>query len=159
MRILRAIKRNFSKIALKSKVYGTYGRLEIPELQISVPVYKTQNGNSQKLCDDENSAVYLNWGNQFAIVDHCHQSNFSNLNKVKVGITTAIVDQKTSQKKYRCIKSQIGHIRISSGGNRLFDENWVPAYGQNPGGMTIYTCTTKSAPDVQDVRLTYWMPI
>ena len=68
---------NFPLAKPKPKTYGTYGRLEIPELQISVPVYKTENGNAQAICDKKDSAVYLNWGNQFAIVDHCDQANFS----------------------------------------------------------------------------------
>ena len=71
----------------------------------------------------------------------------------------ATVDLSTSKKQYRCVKSQIGHLRISNTGNRLFDENWVPAYDQNPNGLTMYTCMNKSAADVMDVRLTYWQPI
>ncbi len=150
---------NFPFANAKPKTYGTYGRLEIPELQISVPVYKTENGNAQAICDKKDSAVYLNWGNQFAIVDHCDQANFSNLNRVRVGLTMATVDLQTSKKQYRCVKSQIGHLRISNTGNRLFDKNWVPAYDQNPNGLTMYTCMHKSAADVMDVRLTYWQPI
>ena len=146
------------KIASPIKKYGTYGRLEIPELSISVPVYKAENGNQQKLCDDINSAVCLNWGSSIAIVDHCDQANFSNLNYVKVGQTVATVDQETSQKQYRCIRSQVGHLKIQPSGNRLYDSSWTPVYNLNPGGLTIYTCLHKSAADVMDVRLTYWMP-
>ena len=159
MRNLKAIIYKSFKAIVRPKIYGTYGRLEIPDLKISVPVYKAQGGNSQKLCDDINSAVCLNWGNQIAIADHCDQGHFSNLNNVKVGITIATIDLQTSQKQYRCIKSQIGHIRISKEGNRIFDANWLPVYSQNPGGMTIYTCINKSQVDIMDVRLTYWQPI
>ena len=92
MRNLKSIiYRSFKAIA-RPKIYGTYGRLEIPDLKISVPVYKAQGGNQQKLCDDINSAVCLNWGNQIAIADHCDQGHFSNLNNVKVGITIATID-------------------------------------------------------------------
>lgn len=143
----------------KVRKYGTHGRIEIPELNISVPLYDVVNGNSQLLCDNEDSAVFMRWGSQVAIADHCTQANFSNLNNVRVGKTIATIDQRDKQEHFRCVRSQVGHIRLSDGGNRIFDSNWVPAYSQNPGGLCIYTCIEKSARDVMDVRLTYWQPV
>lgn len=147
------------QIRPKIRKYGTHGRIEIPELGISVPLYDSVNGNSQELCDNADSAVCMKWSSQIAIADHCNQGNFSNLNKARVGRTIATIDQQDKKEHYRCVRSQIGHIRISESGNRIFDSNWAPAYKQNAGGLCIYTCIEKSAPDVMDVRLTYWQPL
>ena len=141
------------------KVYGTHGRLEIPDLLIGVPLYDAKGSESQAVVDKVNSAVYMHWPKQDAIADHASQANFSNLNMAKVDRTVAIIDYGNREEKYHCVNSQVGHIRISPSGNRIFDENWNMAYFQNDGGLCIYTCMKKSADDVMDVRLTYWQPI
>ena len=37
----------------KQKTYGTHGRIEIPVLRISLPLYEAKNGNAQKIVDDK----------------------------------------------------------------------------------------------------------
>ena len=144
---------------VKEKVYGTRGRLEIPELNISVPLNGTESGGAQKVIDREDSAVYLIWPNNITIADHCHQANFSNLNKSVPGRTKAYIVTPDSKKGYVCYKTQVGHIKIGGTSNVLYDHNWEAVYKKNQGGLTMYTCIEKSAPDVMDVRLTYWKPI
>lgn len=139
------------------KVYGTSGWLEIPDLEIGVSLYDSRDKDKQEIVDDDNSAIYMNWGTQQCIADHTYQSNFVNLNKAVVGKTIAIIDDGTNQRRYRCYSSQIGHIRIGpNGGNTLLDENWVLVYPQNIGGICIYTCLQLASDDVMDVRLTFW---
>ena len=67
---------------MEANVYGTYGRLEIPDLNISIPLNGIELGPAQKVIDLEDSAIYLKWPNQVVIADHCHQANFSNLNSI-----------------------------------------------------------------------------
>lgn len=143
----------------RSLVYGNAGRLEIKDLNISVPVYDTKIGSAQSVIDANDSAVYLNWGNQFAIADHANQGNFSNLNHVVVGKTEAILDRRVAKERFVCVGSQIGHIKTENGVNTIFDSKWQFAYIQNPGGLTIYTCIERSSENVMDVRLTYWQPL
>ena len=144
----------------KKKVYGNIGRLEIPELNISVPVYDTKTGSAKSIIDAKNSAVYLRWFTQHAIADHSDHANFSNLNRVRVGHTVLYIDNGMTQKKYVCVKSQVGHIKIDGPmGNEIYDANWELAYSQNQGGLCLYTCMTRSAPNIMDVRLTYWQPV
>lgn len=141
------------------KVYGTHGRLEIPSLFISVPLYDSRGADNQRVVDNPNSAAYMHWQKQDAIADHASQASFSNLNMVKPGKTVATIDLRNRQEKYLCVNSQIGHIRLSPNGNRIFDANWNSANFQNEGGLCIYTCIQRSSEDVMDVRLTYWQQI
>lgn len=143
----------------KVKIYGSKGRLEIPALNISVPLYDTSIDSAQKLVDNQNSAAYLRWPAQNAIADHASQANFSNLSNVVVGTTTMSIETPNNATKYRCVKSQVGHIKTANGSNTIFDENWESPYVQNAGGICIYTCLGRSAPDVMDIRLTYWQPV
>lgn len=140
-------------------VYGTHGRLDIRNLFISVPLYDAATGaDKQRMVDNPNSAVFFKLGVQNVIADHADQANFSNLNMAKPGMTARIYDRE-KETVYRFVKSQVGHIRISQLGNRLFDQNWQQVSTQNEGGLCIYTCIGKSADDVMDVRLTYWQPV
>ena len=141
------------------KTYGTHGRLEIPYLHISVPLYDAFGGTEkQRVVDEPNSAAYFHLGVQDVIADHASQANFQNLNMARCGMV-AIVDECGKETVYQLVQSQIGHIRISPLGNRLFDQNWRQVAEQNAGGLCIYTCMKQSANDVMDVRLTYWQPI
>ena len=140
-------------------VYGTHGRLDIRNLFISVPLYDAKTGaEKQQVVDDPNSAVFFKLGVQSVIADHASQANFQNLNLAKPGMTARIYDRE-KETVYRFKESQVGHIRISPLGNRLFDKNWQQVATQNEGGLCIYTCIGKSADDVMDVRLTYWQPV
>ena len=131
-------------------------RLEIKELGIDVPVIRASGKNTQEIIDRPNAAVYMHWYTQDAIADHASQSNFKNLNNANAGKTMAVLYDDAKPRKLICTKSQIGHIRISPKGNRIFDQNWESLYHKNKGGICIYTCIAKSAKDVMDVRVTYW---
>ena len=143
----------------KNKIYGTRGRIEIPELNIGVPLYGTESGGAQEVIDRQDSAVYLRWPGQIAIADHSSQANFSNLNLAKPGHTKAYIVTRDSRTPYICYQTQVGHIRIESGRNTLYDNNWEPVFAKNHDGLTMYTCIKKSAPNVMDVRLVYWKQI
>jgi len=143
----------------KPMVYGSHGRLEIPNLYISVPLYNALNAaDRQRVVDEPSSAVFFRLGVQDVIADHACQANFQNLNMAKPGMI-ATIDEKERQTSYRMVQSQVGHIRIAALGNKLYDQNWTPVAMQNDGGLCIYTCMGKSADDVMDVRLTYWQPV
>ncbi len=138
--------------------YGTHGRLIIPDLNISVPLNGIELGSAQHVIDLEDSAVYLKWPNQIVIADHCTQANFSNLKKAVPGRTKALIVTPDSKEEFACCRKQIGHIRIGQSSNALYDRDWIPVYKTNSGRLTMYTCISRSAPDVVDVWLTYWRP-
>ena len=145
--------------ATQMKVYGNQGRIEIPTLNISVPLYDTSTGSAQQIIDNEHSAVYLRWGQQIAVADHTTSENFCNLAHAIEGRTVATIDRKTSKQNYICSKKQIGHIKIGNGSNSIYDSKWQPVFPQNAGGLTTYTCISKSAEDVMDIWLIFWRPI
>ena len=137
----------------KVKTYGTHGRIEIPALKIRFPVYEAANGNAQKIVDDKNSAAYINWHTQIAIVDHSGQDGFERLAKAQPGVTTGHIDFQNRTERILCVKKQIGHILLGEK-NKLVDANWQPA--DSHGGVVMYTCIKKSASNIMDVWLTYW---
>lgn len=138
------------------KEFGTYGRLEIPELKIAIPV-NLSNGNAQKVVDARNSAVYIKWPFQEVIVDHVSQGCFWNLNLVQPGHTKAnIIFENGDHFSLICTQIQTGHIIIENGKNKLYDEKWDPFRKQNAGGWVIYTCKGFRHGNIQDITLTYW---
>lgn len=139
------------------KTLGSYGRLEIPDLSISVPLYSVGNKSAQKIVDDPDSAAIFGLGKQMVIADHVHQSNFGNLIRVQPGRTKAYVLTVDGQQAiYICMLSQLGHIQLSETGNRLYDWEGIPAKEKNPDGLAIYTCLGSASNGVQNVTLTYW---
>ena len=140
-----------------SKAYGSYGRLEIPDLKIGVPLYASNGNNSQKIVDDRNSAAFIRWHYQEVIADHVSQSNFKNLIMAKPGVTRAhLLFADGSITTLICTQIQTGHIVITDGKNKMYDEQWAPFDKQNAGGFVIYTCKGLRKGNVQDVTLTYW---
>ena len=143
--------------------YGDHGRLEIPALDIAVPLYNGGGGASQEIVDRQSSAAYMKWIEQDAIADHASQSNFINLQKAEPGVTLAYIlyPEPEDAEEYLCEKIQIGHLKeLGEGkGRRVFNADGRCAYFDNPGGLCIYTCRERSAPDVMDITLTYWRPV
>lgn len=145
----------------KPIVYGSHGRLEIPTLNISIPLYEASGSTSQKVVDDQDSAAFIRYGTQNIIADHVSQANFSNLIKSRPGKTVAnITYEDGTSEKYLCMVSQIGHIKPGENNknNHMFDWRWTPIRGKNPGGLTIYTCMGYAHDGIQDVTITYWLP-
>jgi len=141
--------------------FGNHGRLEIPDLNISVPLYDGGGGTSQSIVDKVNSAAYMHWINQDAISDHASQANFANLQNAQPGITKAFIVFPAQAEHYICVSNQIGHLKdMGEGkGRRVYDANWKCVYYENTGGLCIYTCRQMSADDVMDITLTYWQPV
>ena len=50
----------YFKPAPQPKIYGTHGRVEIPSLSISLPLYEAST-DAQKIVDDKNSAAFIKW--------------------------------------------------------------------------------------------------
>lgn len=138
--------------------YGNAGRVEIPELNIGVALYDTRTGAAQQIVDNPESAVFLHWEEQKAIADHNNQSNFANLNRVRpYGTAMYLISVNGMREKYICVSSQIGHIKINEhGANTIYDSKWESPRHKNRGGVCVYTCIQRSAPDIMDIRLTYW---
>ncbi len=127
----------------------------VPTLLIAVPLFERTTGNGQEIVDRDNSAVIFHWNGLSVIADHSYQSNFSNLNKVKPNRTRAYI-YKSKLETILCDDSQIGHILLSENGNRLVDQNFNLVHTVFTDGYCIYTCRTRSAQNVIDVRLTHW---
>lgn len=149
------------KILINSPI--TIDKIMIPELAINVPVYwKKEGTNGQDIVDAPNSAVIFKWTKSCdlkVIADHSSQSNFRNLNRAKVNETEAYLDLDKRRIKHRCIVSEVGHIKTVNGRNFLFGEDWLSIYPKHHDGICIYTCIKRSAPDVMDVRLTFWKEV
>ena len=138
------------------KVYGTHGRIEIPDLGIGVPLYETGSGNAQNLVDNPGSAAFIRYGTQSIIADHVSQG-FSNLINVKPGVTKAYIRYADGrQEEYTCQCSQLGHIRKSESGNVLLDWTWGRALMRTGDNLVIYTCLGNAIGNDQRVTLTFW---
>lgn len=159
MNLKQLFKKNPPKIP--NKIFGTHGRIEIPDLEIEIPLYDSEYGNAQSIVDRLDSAVFISHGQQGIIVDHVDQG-FKNLINVKPGITKAYIYyydpelKDGSVEQYSCVCSQLGHIKKNISGNRLFDWSWKQAPDKNKDGLTIYTCLGNAIGDDQRVTLTYW---
>lgn len=146
----------FSDLLKACKVYGDEGRFEIQRLGIAVPLYAANNiDDAQRIVDKQNSAVLLRWATQMVSADHSSQK-FSRLKHVRVG-DMAFIEKKDGKKRpFQCVKTQVGHIRTENGVNKLYDANWQKV-SLRKGILTVYSCLGKSAPNVMDVTLTYWI--
>lgn len=49
---------------------GAIGVWQIPELDVSIPVYSKGKKSEQEIINDENSAAYVHWLNAYQIADH-----------------------------------------------------------------------------------------
>lgn len=125
--------------------------LFIPSLGIFV---LAKTGDRQKNTDAPNTAAMWNWGKLTVIADHNYQG-FSRLNRAVIGKTRAYLGPKA----YICDVSEIGHVRLSEKGNRLYRASWFPVWEAWSDGLCLYTCITQTASDVIDVRLTHWRDI
>ena len=134
-----------------------YGRLIIPSLLISVSLYHRIAGtNGQDIVDAVDSAVIWEWNRLTMIADHASQANFNRLSRVRTGKAKAYICKSLSTDVYVCDSAELGHIRLSDSGNRLYDSKWRPVHEVMHDGLCIYTCKGKSAVDVMDVYLTHW---
>ena len=147
------IKRLVNRLRGKVDIYGSHGRLEIPSIGISVPLYN--DGDKQKIVDEPDSAVWFKFGVQDCIADHNYQG-FSKINDVVPEETVAVILSPDKRVEYICFRSEVGHIISSGGMNKLRDAHWDYVNLQNPGGLCIYTCLEKSGNGIMDVRLTFW---
>lgn len=125
--------------------------LFIPSLGIFINAEERSKGNGQDIIDRPDRAVLWKWRDLVVVADHVDQG-FRSINRVVVGKTRAFLGNRL----YICDVSEIGHIRISQAGNRLYRANWEPVADAWKDGLCIYTCSEMTAPDVRDVRLTHW---
>lgn len=154
MNLKQLFKKNPPKIP--NKIFGTHGRIEIPDLEIEIPLYNSECGNSQSVVDNLDSAVFISYGKYGIIADHVDQG-LKNLINAKPGITKVYIRHENgSQESYICECSQVGHIKKSESGNRLFNWLWERAPETNKNSLTIYTCFGVADGDDQRVTLTYW---
>ena len=139
------------KTKTEKKEYGDYGRIEIPDLQISIPLYRGKD-DPQGVVDRKNAAAFLEWKDQNVIVDHTGQDGFEKLEKAVPSQTLAYIDFGFKKERYMCTRKQIGHLLLGDT-NKIRDANYV--FPKSPG-LIIYTCKGLSAPNVMDIWLTYW---
>ena len=148
---ITSVMKSKSASKIDTKIYGDHGRIEIPDLKISLPLYKG-NDNPQEVVDKKNAAAFLEWPDQNVIVDHTGQDGFERLASAVPLQTTAYIDFGTKKEKYICTKKQIGHLLLGDK-NKIRDANYV--FPKSPG-LIIYTCKGLSQPNVMDIWLTYW---
>lgn len=136
-------------------VYGTLGnkgRIYIPSLEISVPLYLVEGQYYQDIVDDEDSAAWIpHDGSITFIADHAAQE-FKNLSAVKPKDVLYIVND-TSRDRYICYKTELGN---NSTGPLLNtdSENVVDLCEGKTDDLCVYTCLSKTG----DVFLSYWTP-
>lgn len=125
--------------------------LSIPALGLFTIAEK---GNRQEVIDRPNRAALWTWGKLTVIADHNYQG-FYKINRAVVGKTRAYL----GLRGYICDVSEIGYILTTDEGNRLFRADGRPVNKAWAGGLCLYTCITKTAPDTTRVRLTHWREI
>lgn len=57
---ITSVMKSKSASKIDTKIYGDNGRIEIPDLKISLPLYKG-NDNPQEVVDKKNAAAFLEW--------------------------------------------------------------------------------------------------
>ena len=149
--VITSIRQSKNTSKTVKKTYGDHGRIEIPDLKISLPLYNGKN-NPQEVVDRKNAAAFLEWPDQNVIVDHTGQDGFERLASTVPLQTIAYIDFGTKKEKYICTKKQIGHLLLGDK-NKIRDANYV--FPKSPG-LIIYTCKGLSQPNVMDIWLTYW---
>lgn len=113
-----------------------YGRLYIPDLNISVALYY---GYEQYITDRADSANIFFFGDDdgFTIADHNNQE-FSKLLNVKVGVKGYIEHKSFGRINIECIDVFDGY----NNGRKIVDENGVNAMDRND--YMMYTCKKDS---------------
>ena len=156
MNIFKKIKAYIQSFPPLPKVYGTHGRIEIPNLKISLPLYDAK-GDAQTIVDRKNAAAFIKWSNQDVIADHSGQDGFERLEFATPGNTLAFIVYNNGKpsETYICTQKQIGHILMGTK-NKLVDAKNVPPQSN---GLIMYTCIHESAINIMDVWLTYWKKI
>lgn len=141
---------------LTDSAFGTHGRLSIPTLGIDVAVYNAEGQNSQAIVDKTDSAAFIRWKEQNAIVDHRSQS-FYLLPEAIPGVTTACLVTPFYTDYYVCTYSGTG--KIIYGENRkckFIDDQGEVVNLTNQGGICMYTCQDEMINNEVPVYVTYW---
>ena len=125
--------------------------LIIPSLGI---FSRAEQGADRQAIVDSPHSCFFRWNDLTVVVDHAYQG-FDRLNKVKVNKTTAFF----GNSRYLCDSSEIGYIRLSPNGNRLYNAKNEPVHEAMKTGLCIYTCYGKRTGEIQPVRLTHWRKI
>ena len=89
--------------------YGNRGRMEIPDLGISVKLIEADPANYVPVCNDADAAEFMPYGNKVEIRDHDTQDNFGNIKNAVPGVTIMTIRQADgSTVSYRCAASEHG---------------------------------------------------
>lgn len=115
---------------------------------------RADEGPDRQAIVDSERSCFFRWNDLTVVVDHAYQG-FDRLNKVKVNKTTAFF----GNSRFLCDSSEIGYIRLSPNGNRLYNEKNEPVHEAMKTGLCIYTCHGQRTGEIQPVRLTHWRKI
>ena len=149
--------------------YGTDGRLDIPDLDIHVPLNHPADGQTrQDVVDDPSSALIMDLGTQTVIVDHVTSGRMRYLCESKLGMVALIVQEDGSYREFTCMQVASGYLaRRSQNEFRdafLYDGSRVRDL--NAGGLCIMTCRMDQDPDELEkygadclVTFTFWQPV
>ena len=144
--------------ALNETAYGTHGRLSIPTLNVDVAVYNSHGSDSQDIVDAQDSAVFISWKGQNAIVDHRSQS-FYYLPDAAPGITTACIVTPVFTDYYVCTYVGTGKITYKPDNLCCIADEWGDSVTlANKGGLCMYTCLSEMKDGEVQICITYWQP-
>lgn len=91
------------------------GVWQIPDLNISIPVYSANKSNEQKIIDDQNSAAQVKWCSAVDIGDHSDSLSSNgkgrwNMDKIRPSMVAFYV-KKNGTYKYSCVLSAIADVK------------------------------------------------
>ena len=149
--------------------YGTDGRLDIPDLDIHVPLNHPADGQTrQDVVDDPFSALIMDMGAQTAIIDHVVSGKMRHLCQTTLGMQASIAQKDGSCSEFICVQVACGYLARRSPNDfrdaYLYDGTRVREL--NAGGLCIMTCRMDQDPDELEkygadclVTYTFWQPV
>ena len=94
---------------------GAVGVWQIPDLDISIPVYNSNYQNIQKIIDDENSAALSRWCNAYDIGDHCGAISSNGKGKWRMDkihpAMSALFIKPSGTFKYSCVMAALADVK------------------------------------------------
>ena len=140
---------------------GDRGRLIIPYLDISVPLYDIcglSDPEAQAICDAKDSAAWstplengFDEDGQDVIGDHKNQG-FDRIEGAVAGVTKAYITRGDQISTYTCTAAFDG---INKADPCLYNEDGQPINWENTDGFLTYTCLE----NWQHIRIVEWSPV
>lgn len=124
---------------------GALGVWQIPELDISIPVYRANSATAQGVIDEENSATLRQWGVGKIIEDHADSETGRGLwqiGEVKVDMLGFLITEKETR-RYVCNRVMRAYRH-----NTCFTVDGIGVTTRSPTDILCVCCATKDASEV-----------